>query len=67
MENKFKSSTALVSFGAVGPHLLSDAQGPLAERLGLLVLAPLAKQHSQVVEGCSHRRVVLPQCFLSDG
>ena len=36
-----------------------DFQRPLAERLRVLVLAPLAVQHRQVVKGGRHRRVVL--------
>lgn len=37
-----------------GSHLLPDLQGPLAQWLGLLVLAPLAIQNCQVVQCCSH-------------
>lgn len=67
MKNKSDSRVAVVSQGAVGSHLLSDPQRPLAEGLSLLVLAPLAEQHGQVVEGCRHSWVVFPQRFLSDG
>lgn len=50
-----------------GPtHLLPDLQRPLAQRFGLLVFAPFAVEHCQVVEGGSHCRVVLPQGLLSD-
>lgn len=31
-------------------YLFSDLQSPLAQRLGLLVLPPLAVEHGQVVE-----------------
>lgn len=48
-------------------YLLSDLQRSLAERLRLLVFASLPVQHSEVVEGRCHRRVVFPQCFLPDG
>lgn len=48
-------------------YLLSDLQRSLAERFGLLVFAPLSIQNSQVVEGCGHSWVILPQCLLSDG
>ena len=40
-------------------HLLPDLQRPLAQRLGVLVLAPLAVQHGQVVQGGGHGGVVL--------
>lgn len=48
-------------------NLLSDLQCSLAEGFSFLVLAPLPVQHSQVVEGCSHSWVILPQCLLSNG
>lgn len=48
------------------PHLLPDLQCPLAQRFGFLVLAPLAIQHSQVVEGGGHCGVILPKSLLTD-
>lgn len=48
-------------------HLLPDLQCSLAEGFSLLVLAPLAVKHSQVVECCGYSRMILPQSFLSDG
>ena len=35
-------------------HLLPDLQRPLAQRLSLLVLAPLAIQDRQIIQCCSH-------------
>lgn len=51
----------------VKEHLLSDLQGSLAERLGLLVFPAFAVQHGEVVERGGHCGVIFPQSFLSDG
>ena len=48
-------------------YLLPDLQSSLAERLSLLVFAPLPVQNGQVVEGGGHGWVILPQRLLSDG
>ena len=48
-------------------YLLSDFQCSLTQRFGLLVFASFAIKNSQVVEGCCHSWVILPQRLLSDG
>ena len=48
-------------------NLLSDLRCLLAQRLGLLVLAPLAIQNCQAVYCCSHSQAALAQCLLGNG
>lgn len=48
-------------------YLLPDLQSPFAQRLRLLVFAPFAIEHGQVVERGCHGRMVFAQRLLPDG
>lgn len=54
MPNKPINNVVVAKDEKTGLYLFSDLQGPLAQWLSLLILAPLAVQHGQVVQGGRH-------------